>query len=188
MSKTLRGAASSAPLFGPRNERTASIARSGNPASRQRKVARKNAAVKKKSSRNVTHEFLDGIVDGERVVLYTPPSKKKRETERQVELRARIAIAARGAMVKKHVVECCASCGAPPKSETGLGKGTSDLLCIVNGRACFIEMKRPGYSPSDVTPEQRAFIRAVRLFGGVAGIATSEDEALALIEEARGLP
>ena len=46
----------------------------------------------------------------------------------------------------------------------------------------FIEMKRPGYSPSDVSDEQRAFIRAVKLFGGIAGVASSVEEAVALVK------
>ena len=73
---------------------------------------------------------------------------------------------------------------------TGLdAKGVSDLICIVPPFGVFlaIEVKRPKYSPSDVTPDQRAYLAAVRHFGGVSGIATCEDEALALVAEARQL-
>ena len=74
---------------------------------------------------------------------------------------------------------------------TGLdSRGVSDLICIVPplGRFLAIEVKRPGYSPSDVTPDQRAFLAAVRHFGGVSGIATCVKEALLLLEEARRVP
>ena len=160
-SKSLRGTGgSSAPLLGLENERMASVKGSGsNPATLKPKRAR----------------------------VYQPP---RRESEKSVEVKARVAIAALGVMVKKHVVESCYSCGSPPKAGTGLGKGTSDLFCIVPplGRVVFIEMKRPGYSPSDVSDEQRAFIRAVKLFGGIAGVASSVEEAVALVKLAMVVP
>ncbi len=77
------------------------------------------------------------------------------------------------------------------KTSTGLlSLGVSDIICIVLpfGRFLAIEVKRPKYSPSDVTQDQRTFLAAVRKFGGVSGIATCEAEALALVEEARVLP
>lgn len=182
-SKSLRGTGgSSAPLLGLESERMASVARSGNPATLKPKRARVVA-----QSKGQRKPFVDGIVNGERVHVYQPP---RRESEKSVEVKARVAIAALGVMVKKHVVESCYSCGSPPKAGTGLGKGTSDLFCIVPplGRVVFIEMKRPGYSPSDVSDEQRAFIRAVKLFGGIAGVASSVEEAVALVKLAMVVP
>lgn len=144
---------------------------------RQRKVAHGDRTGKRKS------QFIDGIVGGERVLI----AKPVREGERSVELQARVAIAAIGVLVMKHTVESCPHCGGRPKLTAGLGKGTTDLVCIVPpyGRACFIEMKRPGYSPSDVKDAQHCFGRAVKKYGAVHGIASSVAEALALIELAR---
>lgn len=104
----------------------------------------------------------------------------KRELEAPIKERTRVALIAAGANVWVHNID-------NRQMSTGLGTGTSDLICIVppHGRFLAIEMKRPGYSPSDVTPAQRCFINAVRKFGGVAGVASSEAEALALLAEAR---
>jgi VRR-NUC domain. len=65
----------------------------------------------------------------------------------------------------------------------GLCKGSSDLIgwTKVNGVAVFtaVEVKRPMKKP---TEPQRNFIHRVREDGGIAGVATSEDEAVELIE------
>jgi hypothetical protein len=53
------------------------------------------------------------------------------------------------------------------------------------GRFLGIEVKRPGYVPSDVRPEQKLWLAVVRRFGGVTGIASSVEEAMALVMEAR---
>lgn len=64
----------------------------------------------------------------------------------------------------------------------GLTKGSSDLIgwTEVNGVAVFtaVEVKKPKKKP---TPEQTKFIEAVRSRGGIAGVATSDDEAEELI-------
>jgi hypothetical protein len=124
----------------------------------------------------------DAIIDGERVLIAAP-----KQSEKGVEIRTRVALAAAGVLVMKHTVEPCHRCGARPSNRTGLGTGASDLLCIVPplGRALFIEMKKPGYSPSDVRPDQHCFLDVVRRFGAVSGVASSPEEALALLELAR---
>jgi hypothetical protein len=103
--------------------------------------------------------------------------------EREKPIRARVvaALVAEGVMVKTHTID------NRHTNASGLGVGTSDLICIVppHGRFLAIEMKRPKYSPSDVTDAQRCFLTAVRHFGGVSGIATNESEALALVAKAR---
>jgi Holliday junction resolvase len=67
----------------------------------------------------------------------------------------------------------------------GLGKGSADLVGIApGGRFLALEVKRPRYSPSDVRPEQRAWISVVTKFGGLAGVASSPEEALRIIEGA----
>lgn len=174
MSKTLRGGSDAAPFFGPRNEHPKSVGCSGNSASRLRKVARGNAS--RKAKRHTDDRFLDGIVDGERVLVWKP----KPELEKGIEIRIRVALNAEGVMVMKHHVDNRAA-------RTGLGLGVADLICIVPpfGRFLAIEVKRPGYSPSDVREVQKRWLPLVRRHGGVAGIATSVEEALALLEEAR---
>lgn len=172
-----------APFFGPDlNIRSSVNGRPANPA--------KCGALVPHRRRSGKAELLDGIVDGERVLIAPPDLLEKGMSERAVELRVRIRLAAEGIFVRKHTVEACPVCHARPRAATGLGKGTSDLFCIVPpfGRALFIEMKRPGYRPSDVSKEQKDHIRSVRLFGGVAGVASSEDEAMVLVNEARRIP
>ncbi len=111
-------------------------------------------------------------------IVYVP--KQKPEKEATIKARIRAAIVNAGCLCWVHDVDY-------RQGKTGLGKGTSDLICIVPpfGRFLGVEVKRPGYSPSDVRPEQRAWLAAVRAFGGVSGIATNESEALALVAEAR---
>lgn len=113
------------------------------------------------------------------LVVYVAPAK--RELEQPIKVRIKRAIIAEGCVAWIHNID-------NRQMHTGLdARGVSDLICIVPpfGRFLAIEVKRPKYSPSDVTPEQRAFLAAVRKFGGVSGIATNEAEALALVAEAR---
>lgn len=111
-------------------------------------------------------------------VVYVAPAKAEKEAP--IKARIRAALIDAGCIVWVHDVDY-------RLGKTGLGKGTADLICIVTplGRFLGVECKRPGYSPSDVRPDQRAWINAVRKFGGVAGIATNVAEALALVAEAR---
>ncbi len=61
----------------------------------------------------------------------------------------------------------------------GLCVGSSDLVGIApDGRFLAVEVKRP---QGRVTAEQRRFVDAVIAAGGIAGIARSVDEALALL-------
>lgn len=114
-------------------------------------------------------------------VTYVAKMKVKPELEKPIRIRVQAMLVAEGCLVKTHTID------NRHTQASGLGIGTSDLICIVPpfGRWLAIEMKRPGYSPSDVTPAQQAFLRAVRHFGGISGIATCEAEALALLHEAR---
>jgi len=59
--------------------------------------------------------------------------------------------------------------------------GTSDIFAIRRGDAKFIaiEVKRPGKKP---TPAQEEFINMIREYGGIAGIATSIEEAEAILK------
>jgi len=182
MTKPLRGRGDAAPFFGPENEHPFKAKRPS-----RSKVPQPLAKARPQVSRATANRkgYLDGIVDGERVLIADAPL----ESEKGIEIRTRVALVAAGVLVMKHTVEVCHRCRQRPSQRTGLGTGATDLLCIVPpmGRALFIEMKRPGYSPSDVRPDQHCFMKVVRTFGAVSGIATSEEEALALLELARSV-
>lgn len=63
----------------------------------------------------------------------------------------------------------------------GLAVGSSDLIGIApGGRFLAVEIKTP---TGKATTEQMRFIEAVRARGGVAGIARSPAEALALLAQ-----
>ena len=63
----------------------------------------------------------------------------------------------------------------------GLAIGSSDLIGIApGGRFLAVEIKTP---TGKATPEQIRFIEAVRARGGIAGIARSPAEALALLAD-----
>jgi len=115
------------------------------------------------------------------LVVYVPPAKKaKPPLESRIKADIRAAVIAEGCLCWVHNVD-------NRFLSTGLGLGTSDLICVVPpyGRFLGIEIKRPGYEPSRVSDNQRAWLAAVRKFGGVTGIATNVTEALALVHEAR---
>ena len=65
---------------------------------------------------------------------------------------------------------------------TGVPPGFSDLFGVrrSDGRAVFIEVKKPG---GRVSPAQQHFIRQMKDVGAIAGICLSAAEALALIKE-----
>lgn len=114
----------------------------------------------------------------------TARSRPPLETE--VETRIRVALNAHGVLTWKHFVPLCWACGAKPNHTVGLGIGASDLVCVVppHGRLLAIEVKRPGRR-AGTSDAQDAWLAVVRKFGGVSGVATSEEEALELLEEAR---
>lgn len=63
----------------------------------------------------------------------------------------------------------------------GLCVGSSDLIGLTpTGRFLAVEIKTP---TGKATPEQIRFIEAVRARGGIAGIARSPAEALALLAQ-----
>ncbi len=125
----------------------------------------------------------DGSVRCDRHAVYVPHVKVKQELEQPIKKRIQAALRAEGCAAWIHNID-------NRNLRTGLdAKGVSDLMCIVppRGVTLAIEVKRPKYSPSDVTQDQRSFLAAVRHFGGVSGIATCVAEALALVAEARQL-
>ena len=64
----------------------------------------------------------------------------------------------------------------------GLGKGSPDLIGIVDGRFIGLEVKMPR---GRVSPEQAMWVNTILRLGGSAGVVRSVDEALALVDEAR---
>ncbi len=180
MSKSPRGHQPVAPFFAPSNEHPfpavpASSAKVPQPLT---KAAQSVARVRRSS------KFIDGVVGGERVLI----ARATAESEKGVEIRVRVALAAAGVMVLKHTVGPCWECGAKPNKRQGLGVGCSDLICIVPpfGRFLGIEMKRPG--GGRVSEEQVRWLAVIRRFGGITGVARSVEEAMALVDEARRAP
>lgn len=64
----------------------------------------------------------------------------------------------------------------------GLGIGSPDLVGIAWGRFVGLEVKTV---TGRVSKEQTMWLDMVRRFGGVAGVARSVEDALAIVEEAR---
>ena len=70
--------------------------------------------------------------------------------------------------------------------------GVSDLICCLDGVFVAIEVKAPESYGNSVeraleqgpSVKQREFVRKVRLTGGVAGFAATEEQILAFFEEA----
>lgn len=64
----------------------------------------------------------------------------------------------------------------------GLGDGSPDLVCIVDGRCVGLEVKRPGVRAE---PHQARCHDRWRAFGAFVAVVTSAEEALAAIARAR---
>lgn len=101
----------------------------------------------------------------------------KTELEKPIETRIRVALNEAGVLVWKHNID-------NRNLHTGLGIGTADLICVVppKGRFLGIEVKRPG---CDASENQERWLDIVLKHGGIAGVAHSVEEALALVEAAR---
>ena len=62
--------------------------------------------------------------------------------------------------------------------DAGLPRGFSDLFAVKDGKAYFIEVKKPGGA---VRPEQINFITQMKKHGCIAGIAHSVEEVVELV-------
>ena len=58
--------------------------------------------------------------------------------------------------------------------DTGLPKGFPDLFCVIQGRAAFIEVKKPG---GCVSPEQEKVHAILRKHGAHVAVCYSVDDA-----------
>lgn len=127
--------------------------------------------------------FLPGVVNGERVLVARLPA---RESESSLMHRIMIAVSTCGALVwRNHVGRGRHASGN--YVAMGLGVGSADIVGLVPpfGRWLAIEVKAP---KGVVSPEQTRWLELVRRWGGVAGVARSVEDALALVNEARSLP
>lgn len=69
----------------------------------------------------------------------------------------------------------------------GLKPGAPDLAVYWNHGHALMEVKRPGYSPSDITPRQKDLHAQLAEMGFTPAIVTSDEEAFAFLKE-RGAP
>ncbi len=67
---------------------------------------------------------------------------------------------------------------AKKRHASNFGQSDLDIYGCDNGRAFFIEMKRPGEKPSE---RQQKFMRDWLAVGAITGVATSPEEALGLL-------
>lgn len=67
----------------------------------------------------------------------------------------------------------------------GLRPGWPDLLCYSSdGKHALLEVKRPGWRPSDVSENQRACHAELRRRGHLVAVVASQDEAVAVLRGA----
>lgn len=69
----------------------------------------------------------------------------------------------------------------------GMKVGWPDLTCVWNHGIAFMEVKRPGYTPSCISPQQRQLHEQLAECGFTPAIVSSVDEAKAFLLE-RGAP
>jgi hypothetical protein len=69
----------------------------------------------------------------------------------------------------------------------GMKPGFPDLIAIWNRGVAFMEVKRPGYAPSQVKPQQIQIHARLAELGFAPAIVTSPEEAFAFLRE-RGAP
>lgn len=69
----------------------------------------------------------------------------------------------------------------------GMKTGFPDLIAIWNHGVAFLEVKRPGYSPSEVSPAQIGMHAKLAEMGFAPAVVTSPEEAFAFLRE-RGAP
>jgi hypothetical protein len=115
------------------------------------------------------------------------PGPKLVEAERDTLEQIRLAVsAAGGVMVMRNNVGV--SKNGKRYIRYGLGNGSSDLVCVVGpyGRFLGIEVKRP--KGSKTSEDQNRWMKWIRLYGGVTGVAKNVAEALELVNQARRLP
>ena len=93
-----------------------------------------------------------------------------------------LALSDAGCLIWRNNTGCLKNqAGIPIKF--GLCVGSSDLIGITpDGKFLAVEIKTP---TGRATPDQKRFINAVRSRGGIAGIARSTADALALLSQTK---
>lgn len=116
------------------------------------------------------------------VHLIPGPSLVEAEKDTQEKIRLAVASAG-GVMVMRNNVGVARH--GKRMVRYGLGTGSSDLVCVVApyGRFLGLEIKRP--KGGVVSRDQMKWMQWIRSYGGVTGVATSVEEALQLVNEAR---
>src|SRR3990167_7687123 len=70
------------------------------------------------------------------------------------------------------------------RKRMGVRAGVPDYIIVYQGRLLFIEMKRRGSVPSDVSPEQRNWLATLGAVPGVmVAVCRGADEAMAVVKE-----
>lgn len=69
----------------------------------------------------------------------------------------------------------------------GMKVGWPDLTCVWNHGIAFMEVKRPRYCPSDISPDQIKIHVQLAEMGFTVAIVTSDEDAFAFLRE-RGAP
>lgn len=128
--------------------------------------------------------FLPGVVGGERVLVAQVP---KEESESALKKRVVVALATSGVLVFNNPVGV-AKLRSGFWSHVGLGKGSSDLVCIVKtpsgvGRWLCLELKRA--KGGRVAAEQERWLAMVRRWGAYSAVVRSVEEALAAANACR---
>lgn len=97
-------------------------------------------------------------------------------TEAELQDQIRVALAKAGHVFWRNNVGEAQYRGRRVRYGVG-GPGGSDLIGIVGGRFCAIEIKTP---KGKVSEEQERYLELVRKSGGIAGVVRSVEEALTL--------
>lgn len=107
------------------------------------------------------------------------------EGEKSLMLRISVAVACAGGVLVMRNQVGRARYSSGKYASHGLGKGSSDLVCIVApyGRWLCLEVKRE--KGGVVSPEQEKWLALVRRYGAVSGVVKTVEEALRLVDEAR---
>lgn len=140
-------------------------------------LAETTTASRSRRKRKNAADFLPGVVNGERVLVAQVP---KEESEGALKKRVVVALATSGVLVFNNPVGV-AKLRSGFWSHVGLGKGSSDLVCVVkmpsgHGRWLCLELKRA--KGGRVSKEQERWLAMVRRWGAYGAVVRSVEEAL----------
>ncbi len=130
------------------------------------------------------HETASG--DEDHIILRRPKprgSRKPTPTEAAIQIAIKQRLTYLGCFVA-HVPNAGkrTSGGGYRLKREGMVTGFPDLLIYRNGHHALLEVKRPGYSPSDVSDAQREIHATLARQGFPVAIVTGQDEAIRALE------